>query len=65
MAPDYLSSQLQKYACLKPSITMRSAMDTRKLYQPSFNLKKFGYRAFSVSGPSIWNELLRGDPTQS
>ena len=61
-APDYLSSKLQKYACPKPNMTMRSAMDTLK---PSFNLNKFGYRAFSVAGPRIWNELPRGDPTQS
>ena len=39
---------------------MRSAMDTLKLDQPSFNLNKFGYRAFSVAGPRIWNELPRG-----
>ena len=34
-------------------------MDTLKLHQPSFNLKKFGYRAFSVAGPRIWNDLQR------
>ena len=56
-APEYLSSKLQKYACPKPNMIMRSAMDTLKLDQPSFKLNKFGYRAFSVAGPRIWNTV--------
>ena len=58
-APEYLSSKLQRYACPKPNMTMRLAMDTLKLDQPSFKLNKFAYRAFSVAGPRIWNELPR------
>ena len=53
-APDYLSSTLQKYACPKPNMTMRSAMDTLKLYQPSFNVNKFATEPFQ------WLDLASG-----
>ena len=54
-APVYLSSKHQMYACPKLNMTMISAMDTLKLYQPSYNRNEFSYRAFSVAGPRIWN----------
>lgn len=56
-APDYLASKLRKYEC--PRDNMRSASDTFKLDQPSYELKKFGFRSFSVAAPCIWNELPR------
>ena len=51
--PSYLSEILNPYT---PSRALRS-QDSRLLEIPRCNLKRFGERSFSHSGPSIWNSL--------
>ena len=52
MAPKYLSDKLT----LKPNIGLRSD-NSRKLRIPDSRLKSYGDRAFSVAGPTLWNDL--------
>ena len=52
MAPKYLTAKLQ----LKKNYGLRS--DNKKLLKiPTSRLKSYGDRAFSVAGPSLWNDL--------
>ena len=62
-APSYLCDCLQLYT---PSRTLRSASDTLNLQIPCTRLSTVGSRAFSVFGPSTWNDLplhLRQKPS--
>ena len=54
-APSYLCECLQLYTL---SRTLRSASDTPSLQIPRARLSTVGSRAFSVFGPSTWNDLL-------
>ena len=62
-APSYLCDCLQLYT---PSCTLRSASDTLSLQIPRTRLSTVGSRAFSLCGPSTWNDLplpLRQKPS--
>ena len=62
-APSYLCDCLQLYT---PPRTLRSASDTLSLQIPRTRLSTVGSRAFSVFGPSTWNDLplpLRQKPS--
>ena len=62
-APSYLCDCLQLYT---PSRTLRSASDTLGLQIPRTRLSTVGSHAFSVFGPSTWNDLplhLRQKPS--
>ena len=62
-APSYLCDCLQLYT---PSRTLRSASDTLSLQIPRTRLSTVGSSAFSVFGPSTWNDLalpLRQKPS--
>ena len=52
--PSYLCDCLQLYT---PSRTLRSASDTLSFQIPRTRLSAVGSRAFSVFGPSTWNDL--------
>jgi hypothetical protein len=52
-APEYLQELIQRY---QPSRSLRSA-DKCLLVVPKIRTKTYGERAFSVCGPSLWNEL--------
>ena len=63
-APSSLCDCLQLYT---PSRTLRSASDTLSLQIPRTRLSTAGSRAFSVFGPSTWNDLplpLRHKPSR-
>ena len=53
-APSYVCDCL--HLCT-PSCTLRSASDTLSLQIPRTRLSTVGSRAFSVLGPSTWNDL--------
>ena len=53
-APSYLCDCLQLYT---PSRTLRSSSGTPSLQIPRTRLATVGSRAFSVFGPSTWNDL--------
>ena len=53
LAPVYLSDLVTVY---KPNRTLRSSKELL-LVTPSYNLKSYGYRSFSVSAPVLWNSL--------
>ena len=53
-APSYLCDCLQLYT---PSRSLRSASDTLSFQIPRTRLSTVGSRAFSVFGPSTWNDL--------
>ena len=53
LGPAYLTSLVTPYA---PTRTLRSAAH-RSLTIPRYNLERYGRRAFSVAGPSLWNNL--------
>ena len=53
LSPLYLKELLTPYM---PSRQLRSATSSQ-LVQPTYNLKGYGYRAFSVAGPRLWNIL--------
>ena len=55
-APEYLIELLPLYENLKK---LRSASDTRKFAEISYNRKMHGYRAFCHYGPFVWNKLPR------
>ena len=62
-APSFFCGCLQLYT---PSSTLRSASDTLSLQIPRTGLFSVGSRAFSVFGPSPWNDLplpLRQKPS--
>ena len=62
-APSDLYDRLQLYT---PSRTLRSSSDTLSLQVPRTRLSTVGSRAFSVFGPSTWNDLplpLRQKPS--
>ena len=40
--------------CYRPTRTLRS-VDKGHLVQPNYNLKTYGYRAFSHAAPKMWN----------
>ena len=61
--PAYLSDLLHLYS---PSRSLRSSADTCLLKLPPYKCKTKGDRAFSYSGPSVWNSLplhIRNDMT--
>ena len=51
--PRYLADRVSAYV---PSRSLRSA-DISLLVVPMVNLERFGRRAFSCAGPSLWNSL--------
>ena len=53
LAPSYLNDLPVLYV---PRRVLRSA-DKLLLCQPSYRLKSYGFRAFSVCAPSLWNKL--------
>ena len=53
LSPDYLAQMLTPY---EPPRKLRSSTGNL-LVQPSYNLKGYGHRAFSVAGPQLWNQL--------
>ena len=53
LSPDYISSTLHYHQATR---TLRSTND-KKLQQPRWNLKTYGYRAFSIAAPREWNLL--------
>ena len=53
-APSYLLDLITPYVPARP---LRSQNDPTKLVLPKFKLKTFGYRSFSVAGPTVWNEV--------
>ena len=52
-SPTYIQDPITRYL---PSRSLRSS-STHSLNPVSFNLKKCGSRAFSVSAPELWNKL--------
>ena len=53
MTPIYLKDLLRPYI---PKRNLRSASMNLLDHEP-YNLKGYGYRAFSVSAPRLWNSL--------
>lgn len=53
LAPIYLSQLLVPYV---PRRDLRSA-DKLLFCQPSYSTKSYGFRAFTVSAPCLWNKL--------
>ena len=53
LAPQYLSDLLIEY---KPTRALRSS-SKNLLVVPRVNTKRYGERAFSVTGPKLWNDL--------
>ena len=53
ICPVYLSSLMIPYT---PTRTLRSA-DQHLLTIPRYHLERYGRRAFSVAGPTLWNAL--------
>ena len=51
--PRYLADRVSAYV---PSRSLRSS-DQSLLVVPMVNLERFGRRAFSCAGPSLWNSL--------
>ena len=54
LAPQHLSDLIDPYSPLR---SLRPASKLL-LNSPSFNLKTYGYKSFSVSAPRLWNSLL-------
>ena len=54
VAPPYMEELLVRY---RPTRTLRSAAKGL-LVQPNYNLKTYGYRAFSYAAPKVWNSML-------
>jgi hypothetical protein len=54
LALGYLKDILQYY---RPSRILRSSGDQLRLIEPSYNLKSYGLRAFTVIAPRVWNKL--------
>ena len=53
LAPGYIRDLITPYL---PTRNLRSA-DLHLLVVPRYNLEGYGKRAFSVSGPTLWNSL--------
>ena len=53
LATQYLSDLLEPYSALR---SLRSASKLL-LNSPSFNLRTYGYKSFSVCAPRLWNSL--------
>ena len=53
LAPSYICDLLTSYT---PSRQLRSSFK-HLLVSPSYNLKTYGARSFSVAAPSLWNTL--------
>ena len=53
LATQYLSDLLEPYSAL-PSLRSASKL---LLNSPSFNLRTYGYKSFSVCAPRLWNSL--------
>jgi len=54
--PSYISDMVQTTAASSRRQGLRSSTDTFS-YTVPLTVTKFGERAFSVAGPSIWNSL--------
>ena len=54
-APKYLSDLVDIYV---PEPNLRSAQ-SQQLVQPAYNLRTYGFRAFSRASPFLWNSLSR------
>ena len=52
-SPIYIQDLIRRYST---SRTLRSS-STLRLTPVNFNLKSYGYRAFTVSAPELWNKL--------
>ena len=52
-SPVYIQDLIRRYST---SRTLRSS-STLRLTPVNFNLKSYGYRAFAVSAPELWNKL--------
>ena len=64
LAPSYICDLLTSYT---PSRQLRSS-SKHLLVSPSYNLKTYGARSFSVAAPSLWNALpceIRNAPSVS
>ena len=55
LAPDYLGDLIHVYE--RPARYLRSSSDKWRLVIKPYNLKTYGFRAFSVIAPILWNEL--------
>ena len=55
MAPVYLQDRLDLY---RPCRSLRSG-NMQLLKTQSYNLKSYGFRAFSICAPQLWNALPR------
>ena len=53
-APDYMKEMITQYKCSKAT---RSTHDDNLLFIPRTKKVTFGDRAFSYSGPTLWNAL--------
>ena len=53
IAPNYLKDLLEPYV---PRRTLRS-MSKLRLVEPSYKLSTYGFRAFSVCAPRLWNGI--------
>ena len=53
LAPGYLQQLIKQYV---PRRELRS-MDKMTLYNPTANLKSYGYRSFQKAAPTLWNRL--------
>ena len=54
LAPDYLVDLIHVY---EPTRNLRSSSDKWRLTIQPYNLKTYGFRAFSVIAPILWNDL--------
>ena len=54
LAPDYLVDLIHVY---EPARYLRSSSDKWRLVIKPYNLKTYGFRAFSVIAPILWNDL--------
>ena len=54
LAPDYLVDLIHVY---EPARYLRSSSDKWRLKIKPYNLKTYGFRAFSVIAPILWNDL--------
>ena len=53
LAPKYISDLISIYV---PRRNLRSA-NSKQLIQPIYNLRTYGFRAFSHAAPFLWNSL--------
>ena len=55
VAPRYLSDLIQLY---EPARCLRSSSDKWRLCATHYNFKTYGYRAYDVAAPRLWNETV-------